>query len=134
MEIENQRRIFQCPNLIGFGSRPKQQTLGTLPGMRTRRYTDSDAQHNWAAITAYVAKHWNDAIDPDEPEKRILFDDYVSRLDAIKDFRNDAAHTNPLPREEYIKLFDMICQRAKKLPFGALNTLLLAWRAEEKTG
>jgi hypothetical protein len=41
--------------------------------------------------------------------------------------RNKAAHTNPVPRADYEKLFRITCQ-AGKLRIGALNALLLAWQ------
>jgi hypothetical protein len=96
--------------------------------MRMRRDTDGDARHNWAQITAYVAQHWHGAVLPDEPEEAVLFEEYVKQLDAISQIRNTAAHTKPVPRDTYEKLFRITCQ-AGKLRVGALNALLLAWKS-----
>jgi hypothetical protein len=128
LEIENRTRVFQCPDLLGFGAQPKQQTLGTLPGMRQRRSTDADAQHNWQQITTYAARHWQGAVLPDEPDEVLLFDDYVKQLDEIAQMRNKAAHTHPVARDSYARLFRITCQ-AGRLKIGALNALLLAWDA-----
>jgi hypothetical protein len=87
----------------------------------------ADAQHNWAQIIAYAGQHWQGAVLPDEPELSLQFDDYVKQLDNIKNVRNDAAHTNLVPRQKYQKLFQDTCQSGK-LRIGALNALLLAWR------
>jgi hypothetical protein len=127
LEIENQRRVFACPGLIGYGSEHKQQMLGTLPGMRFYRKKNPDAQHNWDKVTAYAAQHWYGAVLPDEPEYVVPFDDYVLEIFEISKIRNYAAHTDTVTRTDYADLFRNVCQGGK-LRIGALNALLLAWR------
>jgi hypothetical protein len=130
LEVENQKRVFRCPNLIGDGAKPKKQTLGTLPFWRLAHRNKMDAteaaQANWLHIVGYAGEHWQGEITPNEPAA--LFDDYVKLLDSIANIRNRAAHTSALPRADYVKLFEQVCQRGRGVEFGALNALLLAWR------
>ncbi|NJP06566.1 MAG: hypothetical protein HC837_13520 [Chloroflexaceae bacterium] len=127
IETVNRDLIFKCPNLVGFGSIWRQQTLGTLEGMRSRQSSDSDAHHNWRQITAYTAQYWHGNVLPDEPEQTLQFDDYVEQILQISRIRNDAAHTKVVTRDKYQRLFLMTCQSGR-LRIGALNALLLAWR------
>lgn len=130
LEVENQKRVFRCPDLIGDGTNPKRQTLGTLPfwrlAHRNNMKATEEAQANWLHIVDYAGVHWQEEIAPDEPA--VSFDDYVKLLDSIAQIRNQAAHTSALPRADYVKLFEQVCQRGRRMPFGVLNTLLLAWR------
>jgi hypothetical protein len=97
VEIEVQRRVFACPNLTGELAKPKKQTLGVLPWMRQN---PEQTEGNWERITAYVAAHWHEQIDPDDPERIVRFDQFVSRaLNRISQLRNTAAHTHPLSRK-----------------------------------
>jgi hypothetical protein len=129
LELENQRLVFACPELVGQDANPRKQTLGALPFMqrayKERWYNKQDARENWQRITAYAKQHWQGKIDPNE--QLVRFDDYVFQLDFISKQRNSAAHTGVLSRGEYQRLFEVVCQRGKRLPFGALNVLLLAW-------
>ncbi len=129
LEIENRRLVFTCPGLSERNANPKHQSLGCLPGIRLSASKNNAAAYaDWQRLTDCAATHWQGAVLPDEPEYIITFDDYVKVLDAIKDIRNAAAHTRVVPRKQYDKLFEMTC-RGGKLRIGALNALLLAWRA-----
>jgi hypothetical protein len=133
LEIENQRRVFACPDLIGEAKKHTKQTLGTLPFLyltyrKPEKFKLADEpRENWRLIADYAGEHWNGAVLPDEPEHIILFEDYVRHLDDIKNIRNDAAHTTIVTRNDYAELFRDSCQGGK-LRIGALNALLLAWR------
>lgn len=131
LEIENRRRVFSCPDLVGDGARPYKQTLGALPFLR-RAYVERmenvpAARANWQRIVAYARLHWRGNVDPDDPEYEARFDNYAQQLYPISEIRNTAAHTEPLPRNKYTQLFEMTCQRGSRLRFGALNALMLAW-------
>lgn len=124
LESEVKRRIFACPGLVGNLANPRRQTLGVLPYLRR----SDDLDGNWTRISAYVAAHWNDRPVPDDPDRVIRFDDFVSKaLNRISQLRNNAAHTQPLPRPDYDELQDLVFL-GRKLGFGALNTIILAWR------
>jgi hypothetical protein len=124
MEVEIKQRVFQCPDLVGDLTNPKKQTLGVLPYLRR----SDDADGNWQRIQAYVAAHWNEHPDPDDPVRVVRFDDLITKaVTRISQLRNTAAHTNPLPRREYTELQALIFQGGK-LGYSALNALLLGWR------
>lgn len=124
MEVEIRRRVYQCPDIVGDLANPKKQTLGVLPYLR--RSDDPDG--NWQRIQSYVAVHWNEHPDPDDPDRCVRFDDLITKaINRIAQLRNTAAHTNPLPRQEYTDLQKLIFQGGK-LGYSALNALLLGWR------
>jgi hypothetical protein len=124
MEVEIKRRVFQCPDLVGDLTNPKKQTLGVLPYLR--RSDDSDG--NWQHIQTYVAAHWDEHPDPDDPQRIVRFDDLITKaINRIAQLRNTAAHTNPLLRREYTELQGLIFQGGK-LGYSALNALLLGWQ------
>lgn len=124
IEIEVKRRIFGCPGIVGELASPRRQTLGVLPYLRR----SDDLDGNWARISAYAAAHWNDRPNPDDPNRLISFDDFISKaLNRISQLRNNAAHTEPLPRRHYDELQDMVFLGGK-LGFGVLNTMMMAWR------
>ncbi len=124
MEVELKRRVFQCPDLVGELANPKRQTLGVLPYLRR----SDDLEGNWQRIQAYIAAHWNEHPDPDDPDRVVRFDDLITKaINRIGQLRNTAAHTNPLPRREYTELQALIFQGGK-LGYSALNALLLGWR------
>jgi hypothetical protein len=75
VELEVQRRVFACPDLVGDLAKPKKQTLGVLPWMRQHPEL---TEGNWDRMTQYIATHWNERIDPDDPDKRISFDQFVA--------------------------------------------------------
>lgn len=124
MEVELKRRVFQCPDLVGELANPKRQTLGVLPYLRR----SSDPEGNWQRIQDYVATHWNEKPDPNDPDRVVRFDDLITKsVNRIAQLRNTAAHTDPLPRRDYTELQALIFQGGK-LGFSALNALLLGWR------
>lgn len=124
VEIEVKRRIFACPDLAGDLASPKRQTLGVLPYLRR----SDDPEGNWGRINAYVAVRWQENPNPDDVTRIITFDDFISKgLSRIAQLRNNAAHTEPLPRRFYDELQDLIFQ-GSRFGFGVLNTLLLAWQ------
>jgi phage shock protein A len=83
---------------------------------------------NWERLQRYVAAHWNEQIDPDDPSRRVSFDQFVAKaLSRISQLRNQAAHTHPVSRKEYSELQRVMLQSGQ-LACGALNALLLAWR------
>ena len=83
---------------------------------------------NWDTITHFVAQHWNEQIDPNDPEQRVTFDQLVTKaLNRIAQLRNMAAHTHPLSRTEYGEL-QRLAFRGNPLRDGALNILQLAWK------
>jgi hypothetical protein len=126
LELELQRRLRRCPGLTGTAFPHGKPTLGTLPFMRRHpERTGGD----WAHLQHYLATHWQPHVDPDDPTVQITFDEVVTVLDDIKAVRNQAAHTNPVTRESYSRLFRLVCQ-AGPLRIGALNVLLLAWPGE----
>ncbi len=123
MELELKRRVFACPTLTGELANPRRQTLGALPHIR-RFPHESDG--NWERIVAYVAPRWNAAIDPEDADNVVTFDDVVARaLGRIAQLRNRAAHTDTIPRREYGELQRLVLQGGP-LRVGALNALLLA--------
>ncbi len=129
IEIEVKRRIFTCPGLVGELANPRRQTLGVLPYLQR----SDDLEGNWARISAYAAAHWNDRPIPDDPERVISFDDFISKaLSRISYLRNKAAHTEPLPRHHYDELQDMVFLGGR-LGLGVLNTLILAWKGLRTT-
>lgn len=124
MEIEVQRRVFACPDLIGDLSKPKRQTLGVLPWMRQNPELTDD---NWNRLQQYVAAHWNEQIDPEDLNRLVSFDQFIAKaLNRIAQLRNQAAHTHPVSRKEYSELQRLMLQGGS-LACGALNALLLAW-------
>jgi hypothetical protein len=124
IEIEVQRRVFACPDLVGDLAKPKKQTLGVLPWMRQN---PDLTEGNWDRIRAFVAAHWNEQIDLDDPGRTVSFDQFVARaLSRISQLRNMAAHTHPLSRKDYGELQRLAFQGGP-LSCGALNALLLAW-------
>jgi hypothetical protein len=133
LEIENQRRVFACPDLIGEAKKHTKQTLGTLPFLyltyrKPEKFKLADEpRENWRLIADYAGEHWNGAVLPDEPEYVVPFDDYVLEIFEISKIRNYAAHTDTVTRTDYADLFRNVCQGGK-LRIGALNALLLAWR------
>jgi hypothetical protein len=93
VEIEVQRRIFACPDLVGELAKPRKQTLGVLPWMRQN---PNMTEGSWEWLTHYSAAHWDEQIDPDDTEKRVSFDQFVTKaLSRISQLRNMAAHTHP---------------------------------------
>ena len=125
MELEIQRRVFACPGLVGHIAEPRNQTLGKLPWMRREPEL---TEGNWNRITAYVAAHWNEQIDPEDPTRTVTFDILVARaLSRISQLRNQAAHTHPVSRKEYGELQRIMLQ-TNPLPCGALTALVHAWR------
>jgi hypothetical protein len=124
VELEVKRRVFACPGLVSEVALHRNQTLGRLPFMRWKPQLFNG---DWERIVEHAAAHWHGNIDPDDPAAALLFDTLISELDAVKEVRNKAAHTTPVRRAEYEKLFRIACQSGK-LKFGALNVLLLAWR------
>lgn len=125
VELEVQRRIFACPGLTGDFAKPRKQTLGTLPFMRNNPHL---TEGNWDTITHFVAQHWNEQIDPDDPEQHVTFDQLVTKaLNRIAQLRNMAAHTHPLSRGEYGEL-QRLAFRGNPLRDGALNILQRAWK------
>jgi len=124
IEIEIQRRVFACPDLVGDLSRPKKQTLGILPWMRQN---PDLTEGNWERLQQYVAAHWNEQIDPDDLGRSVSFDQLIAKaLNRISQLRNQAAHTHPVSRKEYSELQRIMLQGGS-LTCGALNALLLAW-------
>jgi hypothetical protein len=124
VEAELQERVARCPDLTGAAFPHGRPSLGTLPFMlRHPERTEGD----WERLLAYLAIHWNAHIDQDAPDQAITFEAFVKVLNEIKHLRNRAAHTNPVTRQGYSKLFRLVCQ-AGPLRIGALNVLLLAWR------
>jgi hypothetical protein len=124
VELELQRRVEHCPGLTGAAFPHGRPTLGTLPFMRRNpERTDGD----WERLVDYLATHWQGRVDPDNPDEDISFEAFVKVLNEIKMLRNRAAHTQPISRAGYVKLFRLTCQ-AGPLRIGALNVLLLAWR------
>jgi hypothetical protein len=60
---------------------------------------------NWETLQHYVASHWNEQIDPDDPTRTVSFDQFVAKaLNRISQLRNMAAHTHPVSRKEYSDL------------------------------
>jgi hypothetical protein len=124
MELEVQRRVFGCPDLVGPLADLRNQTLGKLPWMRREPEL---TEGNWNRIVTHVAAHWNEQVDPEEPARTVSFDAFVARaLSRIAQLRNQAAHTRPVSRKEYSELQRIMLQGGA-LSYGALNALLLAW-------
>lgn len=122
LEVELGRRVAAIPGLSEGAIPGRHATLGTLGGIRRKRPAD------WAQITNYIAGIWRAAIDPDDPQVQITFEAFVDALWEIRSIRNQAAHTDPVPRDAYSRLFRNVCQ-VGPLRIGALNALLLAWPA-----
>jgi SNF2 family DNA or RNA helicase len=94
------------------------------PDMGIRRKRPDD----WERIARYVGDRWRGAIDPDDPGRQVSFNTFVDAVWEIRHTRNQAAHTDPVPREAYSRLFRNVCQGGQ-VRIGALNALLLAWPA-----
>jgi hypothetical protein len=120
LEVELARRVARIPNLSDEAIVSGRLTLGTLMGLRRKRSAD------WGVITRYLSSRWQTATDPDDPTARITFDAFIDATWDIRTTRNQAAHTTPVPRESYSRLFRNVCQGGP-LRIGALNVLLLAW-------
>jgi hypothetical protein len=120
LEVELSRRVRAIPGLSESALPGGHATLGTLGGIRRRRPED------WARITRHIAGIWQGAVDPDEPHVQIGFERFVDAVWEIRETRNQAAHTEPVPRDIYSQLFRNVCQ-AGLLRVGALNALLRAW-------
>jgi hypothetical protein len=120
LEIELGRRVLAIPGLSAAAIPGGHPTLGTLGGIRNKRPED------WARIVTYVSACWRDHVDPDDSEVQISFTDFFNALWDIRDTRNQAAHTNPVARDRYSRLFRNVCQGGP-LRIGALNALLAAW-------
>lgn len=123
LEVEVARRVLAIPGLSPEALPGGHATLGTLMGIRRKRPAD------WTRITTYLQEHWQAAVDPDDPQGRISVDTFVEALWDIRHTRNQAAHTNPVPRDVYSRLFRNVCQGGP-LRIGALNALLSAWPLE----
>jgi hypothetical protein len=123
LEVEVARRVQAIPNLNSEAVPGGRATLGTLMGIRRKRPAD------WAQITAYLATHWNPLVNPDDPTTQISVDDLVEALWEIRHIRNQAAHTTPVSRDAYSRLFRNVCQSGR-LRVGALNALIYAWPSE----
>lgn len=123
LEVELSRRVEAIPGLSAEAIPGGHATLGTLAGIRRKRPDD------WARISGYVSTRWRAAIDPDDAQALISFDMFLNALWEIRNTRNQAAHTSPVARDAYSRLFRNICQ-AGPLRIGALNALLHAWPHE----
>ena len=77
-------------------------------------------------VMVWLAKWIQENID--DPRVLIGFDAFVEAVWEIRHTRNQAAHTDPVPREAYSRLFRNVCQ-AGPLRVGALNALVRAWPA-----
>lgn len=129
MEIEIKRRVFTCPDLVGDLTSPKRQTLGVLPHLER----NDDIDGNWQRLQVYIAAHWNEHLDPEDPERAIPFDALIKKaINRIAQLRNTAAHTDPLPRLQYTELQNIIFQNGK-LGYSALNALLQGWNAPARS-
>ncbi len=120
LEVELGKRVESIPGLSDGAIPGGHATLGTLTGIRRKRPDD------WARITGYISGRWRGAVDPDNLGAQITFDAFVDAVWDIRHTRNQAAHTNPVPREAYSRLFRNVCQ-AGPLRIGALNVVLMAW-------
>jgi hypothetical protein len=122
------RRFIEQPDTGGdsFEVKFQHQLQGAPPAIYQLGFLLEFVRH-WKRIQAYVAEHWNERLDPDDPDRVIRFDDLITKaVTRISQLRNTAAHTNPLPRREYTELQTLIFQGGK-LGYSALNALLLGW-------
>ncbi|MBX0330177.1 hypothetical protein K2Z83_21135 [Oscillochloris sp. ZM17-4] len=120
LEVELARRVEAIPGLSEGALPGGHATLGTLMGIRRKRPDD------WARIRSHLRDRWRGAVDPDDPQYVLGLDSFVEAVWEIRHVRNDAAHTSPVPRETYSRLFRNVCQ-AGPLRIGALRALLAAW-------
>ena len=83
MESEIQKRVYKGVYLTGDIAKHTSQTLGRLPAMK---HKDAD---NWYRIEAHAAAHWHPHPDINEPERRVLFDDFIKKsINQIAPLRN----------------------------------------------
>jgi hypothetical protein len=122
LEREIQRRVMAVPGVEAGDFPHGKPTLGSLAGTRRRR------PEVWAKIAAALDARWDGRVDGADPAFAIAFEDFVEQLQPVVHARNQAAHTTPVPRERYRRLFGDMCHGGA-LRVGVLNALLLAWPA-----
>lgn len=120
LERELQRRILAIPGVSASDFPFGKPTLGSLAGVRSKNPA------LWATIRNHVLSVWNGAVDPEDPAFTVDLDHFVEQLDPVVKVRNRAAHTTPVPRDQYRYIFRHVCN-AGPLRVGVLNALLLAW-------
>ncbi|NTU80019.1 MAG: hypothetical protein HGA45_11545 [Chloroflexales bacterium] len=122
LEREIQRRVMAIPGIAPADFPHGKPTLGALDGTRRKR------PEVWARIEAHLAGAWDGRVDDADEVFNIPFDSFVKQLHPIVNARNQAAHTTPLARERYSRLFGDVCHGGASR-VGVLNALLLAWPA-----
>lgn len=122
LEREIQRRVMAIPGITPDDFPHGKPTLGALDGTRRRR------PEVWARIEGHLAEAWNGRVDDADEAFVVTFETFVRELRPIVTARNQAAHTTPLPRDRYTRLFGDVCHGGASR-VGVLNALLLAWPA-----
>jgi hypothetical protein len=120
LERELQRRILAIPGVSASNFPFSKPTLGSLAGVRSKNPA------LWATIRMHVASVWDGKVDPEDPAFTVNLDHFVDQLDPVVKVRNRAAHTTPVPRDQYRHIFRHVCN-AGPLRVGVLNALLTAW-------
>lgn len=120
LERELQRRILAIPGVSANDFPFGKPTLGSLAGVRNKNPA------LWATIQNHVLNIWDGKVDPEDSVFSVTLDHFVDQLDPVVKVRNRAAHTTPVPREQYRQIFRHVCN-AGPLRVGVLNVLLIAW-------
>jgi len=121
IEHELARRIERLASWGGAWQRTPFVTIGSLSGVR-RRWPDI-----WQTIRDEIAGQWRGHIDRADPAYCADIETFVDELLVIARFRNRAAHTTPVLRDDFRDAMRRIGGGAGALRMGVLNTLLLAW-------
>ncbi|NTU80214.1 MAG: AAA domain-containing protein [Chloroflexales bacterium] len=122
LEREIQRRVMAIPGIAPADFPHGKPTLVALDGTRRKR------PEVWARIEAHLAGAGDGRMDDADEAFIVSFDSFEKQLQPIVHARNQAAHTTPLARERYSRLFGDVCHGGVSC-VGVLNALLLAWPA-----
>lgn len=123
LELEVQRRLLAVPGLTGAAFQHGKPTFGTLGFMRKN---PDRTGGDWERLQTYLGERWQGQVDPDDSTYWVTVDTFIDFMAQARHIRNMAAHTSPVPHEDYARFFRTVCQ-AGPLRIGALNVLLLAW-------
>ncbi|MFO7167737.1 MAG: hypothetical protein DIU80_006885 [Chloroflexota bacterium] len=109
------------PPLCDTNGRPLMRTLGTIGNCK------GYGGRNWLILEDAIARggHWDEQVTP---HQRLPLSDWVDMVQRIASIRNDAAHKAHVERGAFQTLVTLYFGSART-GLGALNGLLLAWRA-----
>ncbi|HYN87534.1 MAG TPA: hypothetical protein VER55_03340, partial [Ardenticatenaceae bacterium] len=114
--------VFQhCPTLYDARGTVANLTLGTLGFLKMQKGTD------WETLEQAMAGGlWNEHLTEDQV---LTFSKWVSKVESLKNTRNDAAHRARVEPPAFQKLVNTYFGSSLS-GIGVLNALLLAWQGE----